>query len=68
MEKLTIQMLDGDYWDGEKNRFVIHYGDKATFPSDATIIDDDGVSWNCYLVSVKYYARENIYTAEFKPY
>ena len=69
MEKLKIEMIDGDYYDSEKHCFVINYnGRGAKFAADAEIKDLDGIVWDCYLTNVKFYPRDDSYTAEYKAY
>ena len=42
----TIELLGDDYYDAERDVFVINTGNAAMFPTEAKI-NDDGVIWNC---------------------
>lgn len=65
-EIYEIELLSSDYWDGDREQFVLYYGDDSVFPSRANIKDSDGVIWHCYLKSVKYHERENQYEVYYK--
>ena len=68
-QKLTIQLTDSDYWDADKNQFVIYYnGLGAIIPTVAVVIDSDGVSWNCFLSGVKYYKKQDLYEVNYKTF
>lgn len=63
----VIELLGDDYFDAERDVFVINTGNAAMFPTEAKI-NDDGVIWDCYLWRVRYYPKRDIYTAEYKTY
>jgi hypothetical protein len=67
-EVKKIEMLDGDFYDNEKGVYVLTFGNAAIFPSEAKIIDFDGVAWDCYLWRVKYFPKTDQYEAEYKTY
>jgi hypothetical protein len=69
MKKYNIELLDGDFFDSEKEVFEITYnGMDSFFAIKAMIKDHDGVEWNCYLVKVVYYKKTDCYVAYYKPY
>lgn len=68
MELYDIDLLENDYWDNEKNVFVLYYPQNAEFKAQVKIKDGDGFVWNCYLDSVKYLKKSNCYKTTYCVY
>lgn len=75
MENITLQKFDDnftDYFDSENDCFVVYAGNMGvkdmTIPTDTKITDFDGVVWDCYLISVEYISKLDMYEIKYKCY
>lgn len=77
IEKITLQKFDDnfeDYYDSEAGCFVLYAGNMGFggldthFTTEAKITDYDGVEWECYLLSVEYISKMDMYEVKYKPY
>jgi hypothetical protein len=70
--KIQLQVFDEnfrDYYDREKDAFVIFAGNKYDdflINTHAEIVDFDGKSWICWLYSLDYDPAINAYKLEYK--
>jgi hypothetical protein len=62
-----IDLLENDYWDSEKEQFVL-YERAPALQLNPRIKDFDGVIWNCYLWAVKYLPKQDTYQIIYKCY
>lgn len=60
-------LTENDYYDAEKDQYVISFRGNVIIHTELTIIDGD-FDWNCYLVSVRYNNQQNTYTLVYKTY
>ena len=60
-------LTENDYFDSEKEQYVITLPERIIIYSELSIIDEDDC-WNCYLVSAKYNKKTNTYTLAYKLY
>lgn len=74
MNEIKLQTFDdnfADYFDAEKEAYVIYAGksgDDFNIPTQATIIDDNNTSWNCYLFAAEYVPTIDAYELLYKVY
>ena len=75
IEKITLQKFDDnfeDYWDSENGYFVLFAGSAGIvdckISTEAKIIDYNGTSWDCYLSSVEYISKLDMYEIHYKKY
>lgn len=59
--QVDIDLTPGDYWDTEKEQFVLTYGPDSRILTRAYIRDQEGVVWDCYLTGVNYYPESDQY-------
>ena len=63
----SYTLTEKDYYDSEKDQYVLTL-DSTCFVSSETTINDDGMSWNCYLLKMTYNKKADNYTAIYKIY
>lgn len=68
MNKYDIELLDSDYWDSEKECFVMTYGADSKILTQAKIKDHDGAIWDCYLIGVEYFSETDQYEVYYQEY
>jgi hypothetical protein len=75
MEKITLQKFDdnfADFYDTEAGAFVLYAGTRGVrdceIATEAKITDDDGATWDCYLLSVEYLPKLDMYEIKYKTY
>lgn len=73
--KIKLQKFDDnfeDYYDSENDYFVLYAGSlgvkNASISTEAKIEDYDKVIWDCYLFSVEYISKLDMYEIKYKPY
>ncbi len=73
--KIKLQKFDDnfeDYYDSEEKVFVLYAGNlgvkNASISTEAKIEDYDKVIWDCYLFSVEYISKLDMYEIKYKPY
>lgn len=64
--KCDIELTSVDYWDSEKECFIITLAQDWQIPQKARIKDHDGVVWDCYCVGVKYYPQTDMYDVFYR--
>lgn len=74
-EKITLQKFDNnfeDYWDSENGYFVLFAGTMGlkdcNIKTEAKITDYNGQEWDCYLLSVEYISKLDMYEIHYKRY
>lgn len=75
MEKITLQKFDDnfeDFYDTESGVFVLYAGTLGIrdwkIATEAKITDYDGTIWDCYLLSVEYLPKLDMYEIKYKTY
>lgn len=66
MIQTNYTLNDTDYYDTENSSFVI-YREKLILTDDV-IVNDNSMSWNCYVQSVNYIKKTNLYKIVLKIY
>lgn len=75
MGQITLQKFDNnfeDFYDTELGAFVLYAGTlglrDCKISTEAKIKDHDGGTWDCYLLSVEYLPKLNMYEIKYKTY
>lgn len=75
MEQITLQKFDDifeDFYDAEDGAFVLYAGTRGVrdckIATEAKITDYDGTTWDCYLLSVEYLPKLDMYEIKYKTY
>ena len=66
MIQTNYTLNDTDYYDTENSSFVL-YREKLILTDDV-IVNDNCTSWNCYVQSVNYIKKTNLYKIVLKIY
>lgn len=51
---ITLQMTKNDYFDAEEDCYVMTIGASVNCLQTDVVINDEGVTWECYLYSVEF--------------
>ena len=75
MEKITLQKFDDnfeDFYDADAGAFVLYAGTLGIrvckIATEAKITDYNGTTWGCYLLSVEYLPKLDMYEIKYKSY
>jgi hypothetical protein len=75
MEQITLQKFCDnfeDFYDTEAGAFVLYAGTRGVrdckIATEAKITDHNGATWACYLLSVEYLQKLDMYEIKYKTY
>lgn len=60
-----------DFYDSEKEAYIVYAGKAAAdfnIATSASIVDYDGLTWNCYLFAAEYIPSIDAYELTYKAY
>lgn len=66
MAQTNYTLNDTDYYDTENNSYVLYR--KKLILTDDVVVNDNSISWNCYVKSVNYIKKTNLLKIVLKVY